>query len=346
MKLLAFLAAALTAGVAVVALTLERPPVETVQRGYRGTGMLEVYNPRLLAQQVALNRPPEPVDPVEAGGTPASQVYQNVQVLGDVDSEEFVRLMTAITAWVAPVQGCAYCHADGEDLSSDKLYTKVVARRMLQMTRHINGDWKQHVAATGVTCYTCHRGQPVPAAVWFTDPGRPHARGLLGDPAGQNGPGKAVGLASLPNDPFDPFLLDDKAIRVVSTTALPEGNRHSIKQTEWTYGLMMHMSGALGVNCTFCHNTRSFAAWDQSTPARATAWYGIRMVRDLNKDYLVPLAGTLPHGRMGPLGDGPKVNCATCHQGAFKPLFGAKLIEGFPELVAPPSGTTSASAAP
>ena len=78
--------------------------------------------------------------------------------------------MTAITAWVAPVQGCAYCHADGEDLSSDKLYTKVVARRMLQMTRHINGDWKQHVAATGVTCYTCHRGQPVPAAVWFTDP--------------------------------------------------------------------------------------------------------------------------------------------------------------------------------
>ena len=169
---------------------------------------------------------------------------------------------------------------------------------------------------------------------------------FIGNLNGQNAPAMTVGLASLPNDPFDPFLLDDKAIRVVSTTALPAGNRHSIKQTEWTYGLMMHMSGALGVNCTFCHNTRSFSAWDQSTPARATAWYGIRMVRDLNKDYLVPLAGTLPHGRMGPLGDGPKVNCATCHQGAFKPLFGAKLIEGFPELVAPPSGTTSASAAP
>ena len=53
---------------------------------------------------------------------------------------------------------------------------------------------------------------------------------------------------------------------------------------------MMHMSQSLGVNCTYCHNTRSFASWDASTPQRATAWYGIRMVRDLNNDYLDPLA--------------------------------------------------------
>jgi hypothetical protein len=31
------------------------------------------------------------------------------------------------------------------------------------------------------------------------------------------------------------ILLDDKNIRVVSTTALPDGNRSSIKQTEATY---------------------------------------------------------------------------------------------------------------
>ena len=72
---------------------------------------------------------------------------------------------------MAPEQGCAYCHTAGEDLSSDALYTKVVARRMLQMTRHINADWKNHVADTGVTCYTCHRGQNVPANIWFTDAG-------------------------------------------------------------------------------------------------------------------------------------------------------------------------------
>jgi len=68
--------------------------------------------------------------------------------------------MLAITQWVAPEQGCAYCH-NGDNLADDGLYTKIVARRMLQMTRHINKDWKEHVASTGVTCYTCHRGQPV-----------------------------------------------------------------------------------------------------------------------------------------------------------------------------------------
>ena len=30
--------------------------------------------------------------------------------------------------------------------------------------------------------------------------------------------------------------------------------------------------------------------WDQSTPQRATAWHGIRMVQDLNANYLEPLA--------------------------------------------------------
>jgi len=35
---------------------------------------------------------------------------------------------------------------------------------------------------------------------------------------------------------------------------LPSGNRSSIKQTEWTYSLMIHMSESLGVNCTYCHN--------------------------------------------------------------------------------------------
>ena len=52
-------------------------------------------------------------------------------------------------------------------MADDRLYTKRVARVMLKMTRHINKDWQAHVGTTGVTCYTCHRGQPVPANVWF-----------------------------------------------------------------------------------------------------------------------------------------------------------------------------------
>ena len=97
-------------------------------------------------------------------------------------------------------------------------------------------------------------------------------------------------------------------------TALPTGNRQSIKQTEWTYSLMVHMSESLGVNCTFCHNSREFGDWAQSPLQRTTAFHGIRMARDLNNAYLVPLTGSFPAERLGPTGDVAKVSCATCHQ--------------------------------
>jgi len=146
----------------------------------------------------------------------------------------------------------------------------------------------------------------------------------------------------LPNDPFTPFLLDSQDIRVNGTTALPSGNRHSIKQAEWTYGLMTHTAQALGVNCTYCHNSRSFQSWEGSPPQRAVAWHGIRMARTLNKDYLEPLASVFPAHRKGELGDVAKANCATCHQGAYKPLYGAPMLKDYPELLAPDTATVAA----
>lgn len=312
-----------------VALTFEAPPIDPIQRGYRGLGMVEMVNPRTFEGTLVSNKLPEVTPQLPPSGQKASQVYQNVKVLGDLDSDAFNRFMLDMTNWVAPQQGCAYCHAEGEELSSDKLYTKVVARRMIEMNRHINASWKPHVAETGVTCYTCHRGLPVPANVWFTSPGSPV------NASEQNLPTEAVGLTSLPYDPFTPFIKDGKDIRVVSKTALPGSNNHSIKETEFTYALMMMMSKSLGVNCTFCHNTRSFADWDQSTPQRATTWHGIRMLRDLNMNYLDSVKASFPPHRLGPLGDVPKVNCATCHQGAYKPLYGASMIKDYPELTGP-----------
>jgi photosynthetic reaction center cytochrome c subunit len=330
-----------------MALTLQRPPVDVVQRGYRGTAMAELFNPGELAAKVAANQLPEAIPVEDATGTPASAVYSNVQVLGDVDAGEVVRLMTAMTSWVAPQQGCGYCH-DLNDLASDKLYTKVVARRMIQMVRHINSRWKTHVAATGVTCYTCHRGQPVPKFIWFENPGPPQALGMLGNRAGVSAPLMSPGESSLPYDPFTPFLSQTNDIRVISTSALPDEDHKSIKQTEWTYALMMHISQALGVNCTFCHNTRSFFDWDQSTPQRTIAYFGIRLVRDLNIHFLQPLKGTLPAARLGALGDGPKLNCATCHQGVNKPLLGASMVSTYPELTveSAPSAPSAPPATP
>ena len=166
---------------------------------------------------------PSRSEPVEHERHQGVRGLQNVQVLGDLDEAQFTRLMAAITEWVSPEQGCTYCHAEGEELRS---------RRALHQ-----GGGPAHAAddpapqqrtgrpmsgPPGVNCYTCHRGQPVPTNIWFTDPGRPHAQGMAGNPAGQNAPAPGVGLASLPYDPFTPFLARASDIRVVSTTALPE----------------------------------------------------------------------------------------------------------------------------
>ncbi|MEE4379996.1 MAG: photosynthetic reaction center cytochrome PufC [Candidatus Competibacteraceae bacterium] len=311
----------------------DRPPIDTVQHGYRGTGMELVYNPRDFAKVAAQNVAPPEVYELEPSDSPlAKDIYENVEVLGDLNEEQFLRLMTAITEWVSPEEGCAYCHSD-DGFAAENIYTKIVSRRMLQMTQHINGNWQSHVGQTGVTCYTCHRGQPVPQEIWFTDPGPQQPRGMAGNRAEQNTPAPAVALSSLPYDPFTPMLAGRSEIAVISNDALPSGNRKSIKQTEWTYGLMMHFSESLGVNCTYCHNSRSFFAWDQSPPQRTTAWHGIRMVNDLNIDYLEPLGSQYPSFRLGSLGDAPKTNCKTCHLGVYKPLFGANMVKDYPSLV-------------
>jgi photosynthetic reaction center cytochrome c subunit len=161
--------------------------------------------------------------------------------------------MTAMTAWVAPEQGCTYCH-NPANFADDSKYTKVVARRMLEMTQHINADWKTHVAGTGVTCYTCHRGNPVPPRCGSMPP-IPEAGADGATTRARTRPGRAVAWRRCPTTRSRPTCRRAD-IRVNGTTALPTGNRHSIKQTEFTYSLMMHMSTALGVNCTYCHNSR------------------------------------------------------------------------------------------
>jgi photosynthetic reaction center cytochrome c subunit len=326
----------------------ERPPVDSVQHGFRGTGMVQVYNPRTVAAQIPGNVVPEALAAVPDEGPRAREIYQNVQVLGDLSAANFIRLMTAMTQWVSPEGGCNYCH-NAQNLADDSVYTKVVARKMLQMTQSVNTRWKSHVADTGVTCWTCHRGQPVPQYTWFTAPPQDLRSNFLGDKAGQNTPAPTVGYASLPYDPFTPYLKDALPIRVIGTEPLPgidgANNRSSIQQAEHTYALMIHLSSSLGVNCTYCHNTRSMASWE-GPPQRATAWYGIRMVRDINNAYLEPITNVFPANRLGELGDVAKTNCATCHQGAYKPLFGnGSLLQAHPELGAAPKAVAPKAAA-
>ena len=170
----------------------ERPPADSVQSGFRGTGMVQVYNPRTVDKLVPLNQPPEAIAPGAPEGPKAKDVLQNVKVLGDLSIGQFTAQMAAITAWVSPQEGCGYCH-NLANLADDSKYTKVVARRMLQMTQQVNTNWKPHVAATGVTCYTCHRGKPVPEQVWFAPEPQNKQANFIGNTNGQNKPSKLGG---------------------------------------------------------------------------------------------------------------------------------------------------------
>ncbi|MBB4285452.1 photosynthetic reaction center cytochrome PufC [Roseospira goensis] len=329
------------------------PPKTVEQLGYRGVAMENIQNVRTVKARDLVNQPPDEWPPFPADGPLASDVYENVPALGHLTQANFDRMMTLITEWVSPAEGCNYCHVvnedGGVDYVSDDIYTKVVSRRMVQMTQHINAVWSDHVAPSGVNCYTCHRGNPVPTEIWFDNPEPVEsAREGAGNRFGQNAPDPLAAYSSLPNDALSIHLKEmDQGlgdIRVVPTTALPTEWKlePDLKDGEVTYGLMMHISEALGTNCTYCHNSRAFVEW---YPTRVTAWYGIRMNQDLNQNFLIPLQPEYPAMRLGALGDAPKANCATCHQAVNFPLNRADMISAYPSLAAPATEGTDLRAA-
>jgi photosynthetic reaction center cytochrome c subunit len=58
----------------------------------------------------------------------------------------------------------------------------------------------------------------------------------------------------------------------------------------------------------------------------------------VNNEYMVPLTEVFPVERKGPGGDVAKVSCATCHQGAYKPLYGFPMLKDYPELASVTAG--------
>ena len=308
-------------------------PIRSQEWGWRGLAMDTFTSERTR------NNPydvvPEPVAAVEPAGEPASEVYENLEVLGHLDVEEFNRLMQAMTEWVSPEAGCEYCHNIDEGFASDSVYTKGVARVMLAMTQNINANWSDnHVGPTGVTCYTCHRGNPIPPYHWFkaAEP-TPPMGGIVGKPPPWVRTATTI-RDFLPRGPFEDYLLNDKPITGTQTRAVA-GHVADLSKMEDIYLVMMQMADGMGVNCNYCHNSRAFSDWNQSTPQRITGWYAIRMTRQINQSFITPIAKMLPAAHKGPLGDAAKADCMTCHIGATKPLNGAPMLADYPSLAAP-----------
>ncbi len=336
----------------------ELPPVDAVQLGFRGVGMEHVRNPGTLqdsVQAIAARTPnisgeaPADMEPAPDG------TWENVQVLGHLSEAEFNRFMLNMTIWVAQGtgQGCNYCHVvqpDGQvDFVSDDIYTKRVSRDMISMTQDLNVNWANHVGETGVNCWTCHQGQANPTNYWY-----------FADGAGSDLHRYYVNER---DRQIERYHLDDEGMRVISQEALTADvdNPISTNDTRHAYWVMLQMSEALGVNCTYCHTSARFSDWEESPPTRLQALRGVRMVRAMNSDYFLPLQPDWPETLLGPLGDGPKMQCATCHIGAYKPQFGNPASHGqghpaitrigFPSpgssgtMMGTPEGTAGTSAA-
>ncbi|MBK1735735.1 hypothetical protein CKO15_10670 [Halorhodospira abdelmalekii] len=330
---------ALAAGFLVVA-GCERPPHDAEQTGPRGTGMYVLDNPRILESRLDLHTAPEARPLASEDGPRAGEVFENVQALADISEAQFWRIKEEMTDWVAPDEGCTYCHTD--DLASDEKYQYRVAKDMIKMNRYLNANWSEtHLASTnqaGVTCYTCHRGEPIPPASWHSE-SESHLKTGFGDMQLQNLISEKTAYTALPRDALDAFLVDHQTIPIQGSTGLrtattPRGK--SLHESERSVSLMMHISYALDTGCTLCHNVSRWASWEDSPIGREIAWHGIRMARDINVNWMIPLTDEYPEDALGPAGDVGKVSCQTCHNKERRPLYGEEFLELYPELVGDP----------
>ena len=218
-------------------------------------------------------------------------------------------------------------------------YQYGVGAMMIAMTQSINENWDGHVNANGevgVTCYTCHRGEPVPSEIWFSI--APLSKAMAGWSANQNIATSLSQSTSLPSDALEKYLVEANTIGVHDLESRVAGipgqdDYPGIQHAERTYSLMNYFANSLGVNCVFCHNSRAFYDGGQVTPQWATASLGILMVQELNNDYIIPAGALLPEERLGPRnGDEPKLACKTCHKGYQQPLQGTTVIGDWPKL--------------
>lgn len=328
-----------TVGVAVITATalvvLGQPyATDSLQTGPRGTGMSVPEFKADLAKpdpgiEGFLSTTSAPVPPV-GGEQIAGEARENVPPgLENLTVENYDRLLAAMRAWVGL-----------PDLFDDpESYQTAVGHVMIGMVKAINEEWDGHVNANGevgVTCYTCHRGQPVPGDTWFK--ATPVVLAAEGWAAVQNRATSLSSFTSLPSDALEAYLLNYETIGVHDLESRVAGipgqdDYPGIQHAERTYAFMNYISNSLGVNCTFCHNTRAFYDGAQVTPQWGTESLGIQMVQELNETYLVPLEGLLPEDRLGPMhADAPKVACKTCHKGYQRPLQGINVIADWPEL--------------
>jgi len=89
----------------------------------------------------------------------AEQVYKNIQVFKGLPASDLEPAMAFISGSLGVK--CNHCHVN--PFAKDEKPTKQAARRMIQMVLDLNKG--SFGGAKAVTCFTCHRGKPLPVSV-------------------------------------------------------------------------------------------------------------------------------------------------------------------------------------
>jgi Photosynthetic reaction centre cytochrome C subunit len=89
----------------------------------------------------------------------ADQVYKNIQVFKTLPASELDQTMAFISGSLGVK--CNHCHTNPWE--KDVKLQKQTARRMIQMVFDLNKG--SFGGENAVSCFTCHRGQPIPVSV-------------------------------------------------------------------------------------------------------------------------------------------------------------------------------------
>ena len=98
-------------------------------------------------------------------GKTAEQFYKNIKAMNGTPADQLIESMHLIRGALGV--DCEFCH-DDPDRSTDTKKPKEVARDMIRMMMAINKD--NFKGGQEVTCYTCHRGNAIPATTLVLPP--------------------------------------------------------------------------------------------------------------------------------------------------------------------------------
>jgi hypothetical protein len=203
--------------------------------------------PLLISQQPAAAPPPSASSPTTpsqpAPAAPmkpllAEDVYQHVEIFKGKPAGTVLIAMNALRGLLGV--DCTHCHTQ-YDWANESKPAKLKARQHFQMIRFINHNY--FADKNAASCWTCHRGQAVPAA-------------FQRDPAAI---ARATKLMNIPPDAADkPAEQVFKNIRTFK--GVPAG-RLPVVMTLFTT--------SLGVDCKHCHAGDSYASDDKPEKEKA-----------------------------------------------------------------------------